>query len=290
MAETLAHLTQDSQPWSSFANGAFPPPLGDWSLGPFPGHGPLTFPGLPSTFDPALVDPVLNPDFAGLFSPAEEMMRYAILLQLAADGGALTPPPMMPEEVKSPQSSAEDESLSIWQQLDLSDIRVLEAVHATYFEQARPCTGTTLMCHDLLNKFKVEPDLLQIFEALGVLDYVDYVYLPLTYLKTGTTQKVKKACRNKGYCFVHFSSEAVAQTFSEKVGAIVLPGASTSGKQIHSSLAKFQGIAANLAELIDIESPTWRSRTGYFHVRVGDKLERVGLSALRSFVEERTVR
>ena len=44
----------------------------------------------------------------------------------------------------------------------------------------------------------MEPDLLQIFEDLGVLPFVDYVYLPLTYLKTGTAQKVKKACRNKG--------------------------------------------------------------------------------------------
>jgi hypothetical protein len=174
--------------------------------------------------------------------------------------------------------------------LDLDEQRVVEAVYARYLREpdsAYPVTGTTLMCHDLLNKFKVEPDLLQIFEELGVLAFVDYVYLPLTYLKTGTAQKVKKACRNKGYCFVHFSTPEAAEIFSAKVPAMVLPGSAVaSGKHIHSSAAKFQGIAANLAELLDIDSKEWRARTGYVHIRLGDKLERVGLNALRSFVEE----
>jgi hypothetical protein len=144
------------------------------------------------------------------------------------------------------------------------------------------------MCHDLLNKFKVEPDLLRIFEDVGVLEAVEYVYLPLTYLKTGTAQKVKKACRNKGYCFVHFSDPAAAETFSARVGEMAFQGAAQSStKHIHSTPAKFQGVGANLTELLDLENDRYRARVGYFHLRTGTALERVGLSTLRSFVEHK---
>lgn len=148
------------------------------------------------------------------------------------------------------------------------------------------CGGTTLMCHDLLNKFTVEPDLLQLFEKVGLLDDVVYVYLPLTYLKSSPTYKLKRPSRNKGYGFVHFSSNDAATRFAQLIRQVDLVGTGRGVKQMYTTLAKFQGVGANLVELLDLDNEEWRPKQGCFYVRLepGGPLSCLGISPVRSFV------
>jgi hypothetical protein len=149
--------------------------------------------------------------------------------------------------------------------------------------------GRTLMIHDLLNKFKVEPDLMNLFSTVGVTDDIEYVYLPLTYLKTGQNRKNnKKSSRNKGYGFVHFSRADAADRFAQLIQNVCLVGTGRGVKQMHTTLAKFQGVAANLVELLDLDNEEWRPKQGYLYIRQGcsgsQPLERVGISSLRKFI------
>merc|ERR1719379_560009 len=150
------------------------------------------------------------------------------------------------------------------------------------------CGGTTLMCHDLMNKFTVEPDLLQLFEKVGLLDDVVYVYLPLTYLKSSQTYKLKRSSRNKGYGFVHFSSEDAATKFAQLIRQVDLVGTGRGVKQMYTTSAKFQGVGANLVELLDLKNVQWRPKQGCFYVRLepGGPLHCMGISPMRSFVLE----
>jgi hypothetical protein len=168
------------------------------------------------------------------------------------------------------------------------DIELLRAVWKRYIANDSACGGTTLMCHDLLNKFTVEPDLLQLFEKVGLLDDVVYVYLPLTYLKSSQTYKLKRPSRNKGYGFVHFSSHDAATRFAQLIRQVDLVGTGRGVKQMYTTLAKFQGIGANLVELLDLENDQWRPKQGSFYVRLepGGPLHCLGISPVRSFVLE----
>jgi hypothetical protein len=170
------------------------------------------------------------------------------------------------------------------------DVELIRAVWKRYIanDGDSACGGTTLMCHDLLNKFVVEPDLLQLFEKVGLLDDVVYVYLPLTYLKSSQNFKLKRSSRNKGYGFVHFSSEDAATKFAQLIRQVDLVGTGRGVKQMYTTPAKFQGVGANLVELLDLNNVQWRPKQGCFYVRLesGGPLNCLGISPMRSFVLE----
>jgi hypothetical protein len=187
---------------------------------------------------------------------------------------------------------------------DFEDLSFLHEVVTKYISRVSvrsvvtEGTGRTLMVHDLLNKFKVEPDLMNLFTTVGVMDDVDYVYLPLTYLKTGQNRKSnKKSSRNKGYGFVHFSREAAADRFAQLIQNVRLVGTGRGVKQMHTTLAKFQGVYANLVELLDLNNDEWRPKQGYLYIRrspgfcddstscgISEPLERVGITSLRKYI------
>jgi hypothetical protein len=168
------------------------------------------------------------------------------------------------------------------------DIELIRAVWKRYVlnDGDSAFGGTTLMCHDLLNRFTVEPDLLQLFEKVGLLEDVVYVYLPLTYLKSSQMYKLKRPSRNKGYGFVHFSSTEAANKFAQLIRQVDLVGTGRGVKQMYTTLAKFQGVGANLVELLDLENVQWRPKQGCFYVRLepGGPLHCLGISPVRSFV------
>jgi hypothetical protein len=138
--------------------------------------------------------------------------------------------------------------------------------------------GFTLMWHSLPSKCNVETDLLQFLAGLGVTD-VDYLYLPLNHW-----QKCRgpSTCRNKGYAFVHFRTEASARQFTEALGHTVLMRRNTS-----TTDASFQGISENICQLL--RSPRkWSSDgvDGVIYVRIGDALRSVFLGSLRKMTGE----
>jgi hypothetical protein len=199
------------------------------------------------------------------------------------------------EEASRAESSFDTEANCHWRdgiddEFPEVDVELIRAVWKRYIanDGDSAAGGTTLMCHDLLNKFTVEPDLLQLFEKVGLLEDVVYVYLPLTYLKSSQTYKLKRPSRNKGYGFVHFSSDAAAAKFAQLIRQVDLVGTGRGVKQMYTTLAKFQGVGANLVELLDLENVQWRPKQGCFYVRLepGGPLNCLGISPVRSFVLE----
>jgi hypothetical protein len=57
---------------------------------------------------------------------------------------------------------------------------------------------------------------------------------------------------------------------------------------MYTTLAKFQGVGANLVELLDLDNEQWRPKQGYFYVRLepGGPLRCLGISPVRNFVLE----
>jgi hypothetical protein len=144
--------------------------------------------------------------------------------------------------------------------------------------------GVTLMIHDVPYRFQVEPDMIDLLGDIGVLDSIDYCYLPMT--SEGYARSTLPT-RNKGYCFLHFSDVAMVQRFEQAVANLSRESsASLSGKSMHSSMAKFQGVRINLTELLDIRSKKWRPKHGLVYIRIGSKLKPVSLLALRTVLKE----
>jgi len=146
---------------------------------------------------------------------------------------------------------------------------------------APPDDGVTIMLRDVPYKLEVDPDL---FEILGEdLVHVDYIYLPMT--TEGFASSTSAPARNKGYCFLHFSSPGHAERFADRIAHCELPMHLGGGKTMHAALAKFQGLRTNLTNLLDINSKKWRPKYGVAHVRTDVGLSCVSLLALRNIVK-----
>lgn len=146
---------------------------------------------------------------------------------------------------------------------------------------APPDDGVTIMLRDVPYKLEVDPDL---FEILGEdLVHVDYIYLPMT--TEGFASSTSAPARNKGYCFLHFSSPGHAERFADRIAQCELPMHLGGGKTMHAALAKFQGLRTNLTNLLDINSKKWRPKYGVAHVRTDVGLSCVSLLALRNIVK-----
>jgi hypothetical protein len=150
--------------------------------------------------------------------------------------------------------------------------------------------GVTLMLHDVPYRFQVDPDVMPMIEAVGNIDAVDYIYLPMAVDRPAAMQ-----CRNKGYCFVHFSDPAAAQEFANEIHnykvsdihCIYDDGRTRPpGKGIFAAMAKFQGLSLNLNNLLDIHSTKWRPRNGIAYVRTDNGLAAVRLLALRNLAKQ----
>lgn len=137
--------------------------------------------------------------------------------------------------------------------------------------------GYTIMWHGLPSKCHVEPDLIPVLEAMGATD-VEYIYLPLNHWEK--TRAASSKCRNKGYAFLHFSSEAAAKDFAEKV---VEPIEMLNTKKTSTTAAWFQGISANLIQLL--QAPHKRTADGMIYLRMGKKMRGVFLGSLRKMLK-----
>jgi hypothetical protein len=102
--------------------------------------------------------------------------------------------------------------------------------------------GATLMWRQLPIRWDLE-DLIQVLTMTRTRD-VEYVYVPMNHY----TNRRVAANRNKRYAFIHFSSAAAAQRFSTIIGTVDV-GEKT---QMHTSIAKHQGIDANIAFLSSV--------------------------------------
>jgi hypothetical protein len=128
-------------------------------------------------------------------------------------------------------------------------------------------SGRTLMWHGISTKFQVKPDLLDMLAATEAKD-VGYLYLPLNnWEKKG---KPIGKCRNKGYAFIHFRTEAAASDFEQKAG-------------YETTRAKHQGISVNLRRLVS--APQKRTiETSIYLLNKFNEFELLPIPALRDFV------
>jgi hypothetical protein len=175
---------------------------------------------------------------------------------------------------------------------DDSALLELEDIYQTYLAAGANLQmdgGVTLMLRDIPYRLQVEPDLFHILrQTVADLDHVDYVYLPMTI--EGVTTRANVQPRNKGYCFIHFSVKATADAFAARVQEYTIP-ASFGGKSMFASRAKFQGLSANLVNLLDIQSKKWRPKHGVAHIRASTgELVCVGLLPLRNLFKKRSMR
>jgi len=155
-------------------------------------------------------------------------------------------------------------------------LSALEFVFREYVAKERN-DGYTIMWHGLPSKCHVEPDLIPVLESLGAND-VEYIYLPLNHWEK--TRAASSKCRNKGYAFLHFSNEAAAKDFAEKV---VEPIEMLNTKKTSTTAAWFQGISANLIQLL--QAPHKRTADGMIYLRSGNKMSGVFLGSLRKMLK-----
>jgi hypothetical protein len=99
--------------------------------------------------------------------------------------------------------------------------------------------GVTLMWRELPNTWDLK-DLCEVLIQTRTRD-VDYLYVPMNHY----TNRRVAANRNKRYAFIHFSTAASAQRFSTIIGTVDVGNKA----QMHTSIAKHQGIDANIAFL-----------------------------------------
>jgi hypothetical protein len=142
-------------------------------------------------------------------------------------------------------------------------------------------SGQTLMWHGLPTKHQVEPHLIKILEAIEATE-VEYLYLPLNHWEK--KEKSHGTCRNKGYAFIHFRTEAAGADFTRKVTDY-----STEKRLTATTLATQQGISVNLRALV--AAPQKRTVAGCLYLlnKLG-KLERVPIHALRERSNKMTKR
>jgi hypothetical protein len=188
---------------------------------------------------------------------------------------ATKPPPLPVDGVIAPAGADRDgDSPGLAESachLSQEAIRDRDFVFDTYLanphQPAAAEPGVTLMIHDVPYRFQVEPDMVDLLGDMGVLDSIDYCYLPMT--SEGYARSTLPT-RNKGYCFLHFSDPAMVQRFEQAVATLSRENtAALSGKSMHSSMAKFQGVRINLTELLDIRSKKWRPKHGLVYIRIG---------------------
>jgi RNA recognition motif-containing protein len=171
---------------------------------------------------------------------------------------------------------------------------ILQDVFSAYFVNVDEDTlrddtsGRTLMLQDLRNRWSLA-DVLGVFDELGA-EHVEYVFLPLSVWETKSKARdplKKSQCRNKAYCFVHFSDVAASQAFVDRLNRYELPkgetpeGTVVREKKVHASFSSTQGIVPNLLRLVDIHSRRWHPRAGELALRLGEGLVPVSIAGLR---------
>jgi hypothetical protein len=132
-------------------------------------------------------------------------------------------------------------------------------------------SGQTLMWHGLATKYQVEPHLLKMLDAIDVRD-VRFLYLPLNHWESKDNPVGK--CRNKGYAFAHFATEAAAAEFTRKVAEL------DESNRAVATKASRQGTSANLRALVS--APKKRAIAGALYLQnAHGHLQRVPLDELR---------
>jgi hypothetical protein len=176
-------------------------------------------------------------------------------------------------------------SASSWDQLQLSQTSVHEDFvfeqHQKYIVNTDD-SGLTLMWHGLPTKYQVEPHLVGILDAISA-ENVEYLYLPVNHWEK--KDKMQGKCRNKGYAFIHFRTEAAAADFTHKV----TEHCTDKHRLTATTKAVHQGVSANLRALVS--APVKRTLAGHLYLQntVG-KLERISIRALRDLSSKMTKR
>ena len=134
-------------------------------------------------------------------------------------------------------------------------------------------SGVTLMWHGLPTKYHVNPDLIGMLEAIDA-QGVGYLYLPLNHWEKSRVSCGK--CRNKGYAFVHFNTQADAEEFTRKVAEFTIE----SRRSTATTHAAHQGISLNLTQLVT--APQKRTAAGSIYLPNAEgKFECVTIASLR---------
>jgi hypothetical protein len=134
-------------------------------------------------------------------------------------------------------------------------------------------SGTTLMWHGLPTKYHMDPDLIRIIEAIDAKG-VAYLYLPLNHWEKSRVSCGK--CRNKGYAFLHFKTDADAQEFTRNVSEYTIE----SRRSTATTLAAHQGVSLNLTQLVT--APQKRTAAGSIYLPNAEgKFECVTIASLR---------
>jgi hypothetical protein len=146
-------------------------------------------------------------------------------------------------------------------------------VYLQYIQQ-KDNSGVTIMWHGIPSRCTAENDLLPLLKKIAV-DHLKYLYLPMNHHSKSHGMRSTKV-RNKGYAFLHFGDVAAAADFAARVDG----GLSVSRKRTSTTLAVYQGISANLKQLL--EAPESRTAHSVVYVRQGGRMDRICLRALAS--------
>jgi hypothetical protein len=129
------------------------------------------------------------------------------------------------------------------------------------------------MWHGLPTKYHMNPDLIEIIDAIGARG-VGYLYLPLNHWEKSRVSCGK--CRNKGYAFVHFKTAHDAEEFTEKIAEYTIE----SRRATATTLAAHQGVSLNLFQLVT--APQKRTAAGAIYLPNKEgKFEYVTIASLR---------
>lgn len=132
--------------------------------------------------------------------------------------------------------------------------------------------GYTLMWHGVHTRWQ-EEDMLEVLQEMGV-SGLQYLYLPRNHWQRRQAD-ASATCKNKGYAFVHFSSEERAAEFTKKIVDEYAEG----DKEMYTTPAVCQGISSSLQQMTLVH----RKRTvtnGSVYVAVDDTIERVAKCTL----------
>jgi hypothetical protein len=145
--------------------------------------------------------------------------------------------------------------------------------------------GVTIMLRDVPYRYQVEPNLINMVKQLSSIDDVSYIYLPISGPDRGADREPRTQSRNKGYGFIHFTCKEASAQFLKKIDTYEMP--ENAGKRMFGSLAKFQGVASNIHNVLDVRSKKWRPKHGLAaaYVRTHSGLTCISLMVLRNLAK-----
>jgi hypothetical protein len=154
-----------------------------------------------------------------------------------------------------------------------ADVNALALLYTQYVMRESN-GGCTIMWHGLPSKSRVETDMTAALEKFGVMQHIEYIYLPLNHWEKNGK------CRNKGYAFLHFTNAAAADAFQARVVDPAYAGAMK--YRTSTKPAAHQGVSQNLRQILS--SPKKRVYEGSVYLKLDGKLCAICLGSVHKLM------